>query len=180
MEHMKKITIPVAFAAIIGLSAFAVISGSNWTIDDGYSVKFVSEHPSGEFKTLTGKVVFDEKNLDAAVFGVTIDVGSIDCGNDMMSSHALGERWFDAAKYPAIIFVSQGATKTATGYETTGKLTMKGVTKDFTIPFTFTPNETGGVFTGKFDVNRVDFGVGSSGGKVPDVMNMEITVPVKN
>lgn len=176
---MKKISIPIAFAAIICLSAFAAISATNWTIEDGYSVKFVSEHPSGEFKKMSGKVVFDENDPGAAVFGVTIDVGSIDCGNAMMSSHALGGGWFDAEKYPAIIFMSHGATKTATGYETTGKLTMKGVTKDLTIPFTFTPNATGGVFTGKFDVNRADFGVGEPGGKVPDVMSLEVTLPVK-
>ena len=175
---MKKITLPIAFAAIIGLSAFAVISATNWTIADGYAVKFSSKDPTGVFKKMTGKVVFDEKDLASARFGVTIDVSSIDCGNAMQNSHALGEKWFYAEKYPAIIFMSEGAIKTDSGYETTGNLTMRGVTMDFTVPFTFTPNETGGVFTGKFDVNRTEFGVGEAGGKVPDVMNMEVTVPV--
>lgn len=175
---MKQLSIPIAFVAIIGLSAFAVIRATSWTIADGYAVKFSSKNPTGVFKRMTGKVTFDEKDPANAIFGITIDISSFDCGNSIQNSHALGEQWFHAEKYPAIIFMSKGAVKTALGYETTGQLTMRGVTKDFTIPFTFTPSGAGGSFTGKFDVNRVEFGVGEAGGKVPDVMKMEVTVPV--
>lgn len=176
---MAHITTPLAFAALLGLSAFTAIESTNWNIADGYSVKFTSADPSGVFEKMTGTVVFDEKDLDKASFNVSIDVNSINCGNGMQNRHAVSDKWFDAEKYPTINFVSNSVKKSAKGYEAAGKLTMHGVTKDLTIPFTFAPSGDGGTFTGKFDVSRAAYGVGGPSDKVPDVMKMEVSVPVK-
>lgn len=178
---MKAQAVPLAFAALIGLSAFTAATSvnTNMTVADGYAVKFISTDPTGVFERMKGTVHFNEQNLAAASFNVTIDVASINCGNGMQNRHAKSEKWFDAEKYPEITFVSTGAKKTATGYETTGKLSVHGVTKDFTIPFTYTANGTGGVFAGSFDVSRSAFGVGEPSKKVPDVMKLEVSVPVK-
>lgn len=179
-EHtMKTVLIPIALAGLFGFSAFTS-TAPNMTIADGYTVKFTSKDPTGVFEKMKGTVVFNEQDLAAASFNVSIDVASINCGNGMQNRHAKSEKWFDAEKYPEITFVSTGAKKTATGYETTGKLTMHGVTKDLTIPFTYTANSTGGVFVGTFDVSRSAFGVGEPSKKVPDVMKLEVSVPVKH
>ena len=176
---MKHLLAPLSFAALIGLSAFTAINSTNWTVADGYSVKFTSKDPSGVFEEMKGTVVFDEKDLSTASFNVAIDVKSINCGNGMQNRHAVGEKWFDAEKYPEITFVSRSVTKTAAGYDASGKLSLHGITTDFTIPFTFSASGDGGVFTGSFDVSRVAFGIGEAGGKVPDVLKLEVSVPVK-
>lgn len=178
---MKPIVIPIALAGLFGLSAFTSTSTApSMTVAEGYAVKFTSKDPSGVFEKMKGTVVFNEQDLAAAGFNVTIDVASINCGNGMQNRHAKSEKWFDAEKYPEITFVSNGAKRTATGYETTGKLSVHGVTKDFTIPFTYTPNSTGGVFAGTFDVSRSAFNIGEPSKKVVDVLKVEVTVPVKH
>lgn len=177
---MKRFLYPLAIVGLLGLSAFTAMYSQNWTITEGYSVKFISEDPTGVFEKMTGTVIFDEKDLGAASFNVTIDVASINCGNGMQNRHAKGEKWFDAEKYPTITFMSIGAVKTATGYSTAGKLTMHGITKDLTIPFTFASSPTGGLFTGAFEVSRGAFGIGEPSKKVPDVMKLEVSVPVKH
>ena len=181
-EHtMKTFLIPIALVGLIGFSAFTTsIPSPNMTVAEGYAVKFTSKDPTGVFEKMKGTVVFNQQDLAAASFNVAIDVASINCGNGMQNRHAKSEKWFDAEKYPEINFVSTGAKRTAAGYETTGKLTMHGVTKDLTIPFTYTPNGTGGVFAGTFDVSRSAFGVGEPSKKVPDVMKLEVSVPVKH
>lgn len=178
---MRTIVIPSAFAALIGLSAFTAATTLNapMSIADGYAVKFTSKDPTGVFEKMKGTVVFNEQDLAAASFNVSIDVASINCGNGMQNRHAKSAKWFDAEQYPEITFASTGAKKTATGYETTGKITMHGVTKDLTIPFTYAPSGTGGVFAGTFEVSRSAFGVGEPSKKVPDVLKVEVTVPVK-
>jgi polyisoprenoid-binding protein YceI len=176
---MKKALYPIAAVLIVIASAFAFIPTQNYKIAEGYAVKFSGSGATGIFKTLKGDVSFDEKNLGASKFNVSIDVASINTGNGLKNTHAKGEKWFDAKKYPSITFVSKEITKTSSGYAAKGTLEMHGVKKDFAIPFTFAKNGNGGTFTGKFNVNRTEFGIGEPGGKVDDVFNLDVTVPVQ-
>ncbi len=172
---MKKFFYPFAAIAIIIASAFTVIQSQNWAIQDGYSVKFSSKDPSGEFGGLKGTISFDEKNLAASKFDVSLDVASINTGNGMKNTHAKSDKWFDAEKYPLIKFTSSSIAKTAGGYEAKGTLEMHGVQKPFTMPFTFANN----VFTSGFDINRLDFNVNTA---EPEhgaaIVHVDINVPV--
>ncbi|MEP7109208.1 MAG: YceI family protein [Ferruginibacter sp.] len=152
---MKKFIYPFAAIVIIMTSAFSFIQSQDWKIADNYSIKFNGGDPSGEFQGLKGVISFDEANLAAAKIDATIDVATINTGNGMKNTHAKSAMWFDAAKYPTISFASSAITKTSTGYEAKGTLTMHGVGKEVLIPFNFTDN----VFTGSFEVNRLDYNI---------------------
>jgi polyisoprenoid-binding protein YceI len=175
---MKKAFYPLAFAVVLLASAFTFVSSQHWKIADGYAIKFSGSGANGIFKELKGQVIFDEKNLSASKFDVTIPVSSINTGNGLKNTHAKGGKWFDASKYPVIHFTASKVSKTAAGYEAQGELEIHGVKKPFTVPFTFAKNGNGGTFTGNFDVNRVDFGIGEAGGRVDDVFKLQVTVPV--
>ena len=99
-----------------------------------------SKKATGVFSKMAGDVAFDANNLDASSFNVSVDVSSINTGNGMQNKHAVSDKWFDAETYPKITFVSKSFSKTDSGYEVTGSLTMHGVTKEFTMPFTFENN----------------------------------------
>lgn len=170
---MRKAFLPVAAAFIVLASAFT-IAAQDYKISDGYSVKFSASGASGIFKTLKGDISFDEKNLAASKFNVSIDVASINTGNGLKNTHAKGDKWLDAKKFPVIKFTSKEITKAGNGYNAKGELEMHGVKKDINIPFTFAKN----TFAGNFEVNRNDFGIGTPGGKVDDVIKLELVVPV--
>jgi len=159
---MKKIIYPIASLLILAASAFTFIKAQDWKFTDDYAVKFTSGDPSGEFKGLKGTVSFDEDNLATSKFDVSVDVATINTGNGMKNTHAKSEKWFDADKFPTITFTSASIAKTATGYEAKGKLQIHGVTKDFTLPFTFQKTATGGIFTSSFDINRLDFNINTA------------------
>jgi polyisoprenoid-binding protein YceI len=159
---MKRIIYPFAALIILAASAFTFIRSQDWKIGDDYAVKFTSGDPSGEFKGLKGTVSFDDANLAASKFDVSVDVATINTGNGMKNTHAKSEKWFDAEKFPTITFVSTSITKSATGYDAKGNLQIHGVTKEVTLPFTFEKTATGGVFTSSFDINRLDYNINTA------------------
>jgi polyisoprenoid-binding protein YceI len=174
---MRKLTFPALIAVICVLSAFTFIHALNWTIAPNYSIKFSSDHPSGVFTKLNGNIQFDEKNLSNASFDVSVDVASINTGSGMMNRHAKSAKWFDAKQFPTITFKSNSFTKTGSGYAVTGNLTIHGITKVITIPFTFNNN----TFVGSFNVNRLDYKVGTNEGmsaKASTNIKIDLSVPV--
>ena len=172
---MKKQLYVIAGFVMIAASAFTAFQSSGLKIGENYSVKFDGGDPTGEFKGLKGTINFDPNNPGASNFDVSIDVATINTGNGMKNTHAVSDKWLDAAKYPLIRFTSKTITKTANGYEAKGMLDMHGVQKEITFAFTFIDN----VFKGSFQVNRLDYNINTAepnhGGSV---FKVEVTVPV--
>ncbi|HLP93064.1 MAG TPA: YceI family protein [Saprospiraceae bacterium] len=174
---MKKVLFPALVVFTLLASGFTTISSIRWKIAEGYAIKFSGKDADGHFKTFTGDIVFDEKNLAASKFSVSLDVASISTGNGMKNKHAKSDKWFNAKQFPTIQFVSEKFSKTAGGYTVEGTLEMHGVKKKVNIPFTFANN----TFKGNFAVNRLDYGVGTMEGmskKVSNEIKLDITVPV--
>jgi polyisoprenoid-binding protein YceI len=174
---MKKLILSIAVVALFLLSAFAYIAVGSWKVAEPYAVKFSSKGPSGTFSGLKGDIIFDENNLDASKFDVSVDVNTISTGNGLMNKHAKGDSWFDAEKYPTIKFTSNKISKTSEGYKVDGTMDMHGIKKAITFPFTFRSN----VFAADFDINRTDYGVGSTegmSGRVATTLKVSLSVPV--
>lgn len=174
---MKKIILSLG-TLLVFTAVFAFTVASSWDIKKDYSIKFSGEDASGIFKTFTGSIVFDEQSLAASKFSVSIDVASINTGNGMQNKHAKGADWFDATKYPQIVFNSSKITKAGNGWQTTGTLEMHGVKKEITIPFAFVPKGNEAVFSGTFNVNRSDYGIGKPATGTAGVIKIEVYVPV--
>lgn len=174
---MKKINLPLLALFLSLTVAFTVNSAINWQIKEGYNLKFTGTKVDGNFEKIKGTILFDENNLSNSKFDLIIDVESIATGNWLMNKHAKGDNWFDAEKYPTINFVSSKFTKTSNGYLVNGFLTMHGVKRDITIPFTFSNS----IFKGIFSVNRMDYKIGTMEGmskKVSNKINLDISIPV--
>lgn len=174
---MKKLIF--SMATLLTLAAvFAFTTLQTWTPTDKYSIKFSADGAGGIFKTFTGNIVFDDKNLAASKFDVSIDVNSINTGNGLQNKHAKGAEWFDATKFPAIKYTSTKIVKNNMAYIVTGNLQMHGVTKSVAIPFSFSNTGSNGTFSGSFTVNRSDFKIGKPGGDVGEAVKIDISVPV--
>jgi polyisoprenoid-binding protein YceI len=174
---MKKLIFSMATLLVI-TAVFAFSVAQKWAIADKYSIKFSSSEVAGIFKTFSGSIDFDEQNPASSKFDVSIDVNSINTGNGLQNKHAKGDEWFDAAKYPAIKYTSKKIVKAGAAYQVTGDLTIKGVTKEYTIPFTFKKAGAGATFNGSFTVNRSDFKIGKPGGEVGEQIKIDVAVPV--
>lgn len=174
---MKTIHFLLATGAIILCSAFSISSSMNWTIKEGYSIKFAGTDAEGVFQSLKGDINFDESQPENSKFNFTVEVNSINTGNGMKNKHAIGKKWFNAEQFPDITFKSSSVSKKGSDYNVTGDMQIHGVTKNMTIPFQFSND----IFTSNFSVKRMDFGVGTMKGmskKVSDEIKLEVSIPV--
>lgn len=148
------------------LLANAVFAQSYLPVDDAAAVKFVIENlgfdVDGSFKGLKGKIVFDEGNLSASSFDVTIDAPTVNTGNNTRDKHLRGKDYFDVAAHAQIKITSTKIAKSVTPgyYVLFATLTLKGVSKDISFPFKAVAENNGLRFTGTFKIKRRDFGVG--------------------
>ena len=176
---MKKFACLFVMAAFITFSAFTAKGVTSWKVKDGaYTVKFSGGHlmgkMSGTFKGLKATIIFDEDNLPASKISASIDAATVNTGNDTKSHHA--QEGLGAEEYPVIKFESASIVKKGNAYEATGSLTLKNVTKQIVMPFTFDKQGAGGTFNGKFSLKTADYNITKSG--TPDEVEIELTVPV--
>ena len=161
----QKIQGLIMFVALLTTSV--VFAADTYTIDPAHtSFNFTVKHMMisnvpGGFDKFSGQIIYDPKDLASSSANVSIDVNSINTKIDKRDAHLKSPAFFDADKFPSITFVSTKFTPT----EITGNLTMKGVTKEVTIPVTIAgPVKTmmGGEaigITGSTTVNRQDYGI---------------------
>ncbi|MEO7585524.1 MAG: YceI family protein [Ferruginibacter sp.] len=161
---MKKWILTLAFTVCM----HSLFTQKFTPVDNGSVVKFSIKNfglnVSGTFKGLKGTVLFDPANLAAATINASVDVSTINTGNNSRDNHLKKEEYFDAPKYAMIGFSSVKITNSAkpNSFFMEGKITIKGVTKKVSFPFTATPKADGYLFEGTFKLNRRDFAVGGN------------------
>jgi polyisoprenoid-binding protein YceI len=177
MKVMKNLVILLVGITIVLSSSTVVYNSQDYKIKEGYTIAFKSKDPTGEF-SVKGSISFDENDLQNSNFDLNFPVSSIKTGNGMKDKKAQTAEWFNAAKYPAIEFVSTKIEKEGNDFIVFGKLSMKGVTKDKKVPLKVLKSSTGLVFSGSFPVNRMDYKVGKPSDAVPNIMNVSYSIPV--
>ena len=152
---------------MLGLIASPVFALEAYKLDAvhsnvGFNIKHMMvSRVVGSFDTFDGTIAFDKADLANSKISMTIEVKSISTRNDKRDEHLRSPDFFDAAKYPTITFVSKKISEGSI----IGDLTMKGVTKEVTIPATIegpvkTPMNTEAIgINATFTINRQDFGV---------------------
>jgi polyisoprenoid-binding protein YceI len=155
--------------------------------DEGSKVHFIIKNfginTGGDFSGLKGQIVFSPEKPADSKFDVTVSVRTIDTDNEMRDKNLVGNEYFDAANFPVIKIAStkiSKTNKTADGfYFFTGDLTIKGVTKSISFPFQVKKINDGYLFTGNFDINRTDFGVGEKNIVLSDKVSVSLSVTAK-
>ena len=152
-------------------TTFSELTGT-YTIDVAHSrIGFVARHAMvtkvrGAFNDFEGTATIDGDNPENSSASVTLQVASIDTRQPQRDEHLRTNDFLDAAQYPTITFTST-AIKHVGGndFEVTGDLTIKGVTKQITIPLEFQGAATDPFgnkrigFEGSIQINRSDYGV---------------------
>jgi polyisoprenoid-binding protein YceI len=134
----------------------------------------------GKFTKYTVTLDFSADSLATSKLDVVIDMNSLDTGDKERDDTLKSADLFAVAKYPQARFTSTQITKTASGYDAVGKLTIRGVSRDAHVPFSFrTADEqakAAGYLLGKTTVKRLDFGVGQGDWKATDQVGNDVSV----
>jgi polyisoprenoid-binding protein YceI len=174
---MKKASILFLGGIVLLFSAYTLIQSSNWNLkEDTYTIKFSGKKVDGQFKGLKTSIVFDPAHPEKSKLSATVEVSTINTGNGMKDTHAKSETAFDAGAFPTIKFESTSVSQKNGKYEAVGNLTIKGISKPLTIPFSFDSKGSESVFTGKFMVSPKAFNMTRNG--LPDSVEVDLNIPV--
>ena len=145
---------------------------TKWTVDQSHShIGFEVKHMmvskvKGAFDSYDANVEAENlADLTEATISFKFDVQSINTRNEDRDNHLKSADFFDAEQFPAITFESTSIIKSDDGFDVTGNLTIKGVTKEVTFETTFngTGNNPWGQavygFEAETKINREDFGL---------------------
>jgi polyisoprenoid-binding protein YceI len=152
-------------------TTFTQLTGE-YTIDPTHTrIGFVARHAMvtkvrGSFNEFSGTAKIDGDNPAGSSVEVKIAANSIDTRNADRDAHLRSNDFLAMDEHPEITFVSTSIARTGdSGFDVTGDLTIKGITKSVTIPFEFegTAQDPFGNtrigFEGSTTINRKDFGV---------------------
>jgi polyisoprenoid-binding protein YceI len=199
---MNSLLRSTLFAAVLAASAHAAPQSFDFKDPKGVNnVQFKLDAPlesiTGTATGISGTVSFDPAAPAATTGRIVLETKSLTVGNPLMAEHLHGANWLDVAKYPTIVFQADKlANVRAKGpqilADVTGKLTVKGVTKDVTVPVTLTylADKLGArlgdeklkgdllVLRAQFEINRGEFDImpGQATDKVAETIALSLAI----
>ena len=170
--------------AALAIAAPAWAAPPAWVVDHaaskvGIGSTFDGQAVGGSFRKWDADIRFDPKDLAHSSASVSIDVGSAVTGDADRDAALPDTPWFFAAKYPKATFVTH-SFKALGGnrYEAAGDLTIRGVTKPLTLPFTLAITGDTARMNAAVSVNRLAFGVGQGEWATTEVIPATVQVTI--
>ena len=159
-------------AALLGLLATpALAAPDTYTVDKqhteaGFQVRHLLTKVRGTFRDVSGSIAWDKADPARSTVEFHLKTASVDTGVEQRDNHLRSQDFFWAEKYPEIAFVStKVVAKSKDQFEVTGNLTIRGVTKQITLPVSYLGeqkdpwgNTKAGFETG-ITITRQDFGL---------------------
>lgn len=119
-----------------------------------FGIRWVTAH----FRNVSGEFVVDRPGRSSHV-DVKVGIASVDCSDPHWNDRLRSTEWFDAQRYPWMIFHAEAIQFAAGKATASGELTLHGVTQPVVLHVTFVNCRTGGAcqFDGHARVKRSDF-----------------------
>jgi len=139
----------------------------------------------GRFNDVTGLIEYTPGSKHGLLLNISIDINSVDTGNEQLDNHLKSMDFFNAVEFPAMTFKSDEATLIKPGfYQVKGIISMHGVSHPLTIELEETGLASGRrgelvgfetVFTLKRSLFDMNYGVeqGALGDDVRVIVSME-------
>jgi polyisoprenoid-binding protein YceI len=179
MRKYPHLSYLLVLALVCGSVAFAA---TQWTLQPKESkLTFVGTQAGAEFEgafqRFTADIRFDPQDLAGARFDVKIETASVDSKDSerddtIKSSDLFAVAQFPTAHYVADKFTAQGGNK----FSGAGKLTLRNVTREVPIEFTFERKGASAWLKGSAQLKRLDFGVGQGDWKDTENVGNDVKV----
>lgn len=174
-------TLKPSISITAGLLAFSAAALAD-NVDHARSrIGFVSTQMNvpveGHFGKFTAQVAYDPKNPATSKAQIEVDLGSVDTGSAEANVEVGKKSWFNIAAFPVASFVSSSVKPVAQDkLEVKGRLSIKGISREVTIPVTV--KTTGGsiTFDGAFPLLRLQYSIGEGAWSDTDTVADEVQV----
>ncbi len=134
---MKRALIRLA-AIPVALLMVGIADAETYQIDATHSsIDFAIRHlvgrTKGRFAEFSGTIVYDPAAPEAMSINGTIQVNSLDTGNEKRDGHLKSGDFFGAEEFPTITFVSTQVEEKGDKLQVSGTFTMHGVSKQVSL-----------------------------------------------
>ncbi|WP_068240829.1 YceI family protein [Hydrotalea flava] len=143
-----------------------------------FTIKNFGINTAGSLSGLKGEIVVNEQDCTNDYFNVTVNTATVNTGIGARDHHLRSVDYFNVAVFPTIQFISESVQLNKADGQcwVTGKLTIKGITRIITFPFTVIHTAIGYRLQGQFSINRLDYGVGSSSWALANSVIVQLNV----
>jgi len=159
----------LAWATAAAADAAPAASVSSWRTDSAQST--LTFYPTlsggefeGRFERFDARIRFDPARPLQCALDVTVDLLSARTGDPERDTTLAGPEFFQAARFPQATFAARNCRPLGPQrYEVTGRLELRGETRDLRLTLRFEPPARPGQpahMTGSAVVQRLGFGVG--------------------
>jgi polyisoprenoid-binding protein YceI len=179
-SSVRLLLIALLVTAVVATPATA----GSWKFDAaksqlGFSGTQTGKAFEGHFTRFSTEIDFDPDHPETSRIVAAIDPASAVTGDTQRDGALPGKDWFDIARFPQAKFETIAIRKTgATAYEATGTLTIRGVTKSITLPFTLAITGNTAHAKGHLNLVRTVFGVGQGAWTSGQWVALEVGVDV--
>ena len=172
-------------AAAPAAAAVPAAAGHRYTLDAAKSsLQFTflqaGAPNTGRFPRFAVALDFPGADPAGGRLEVTVEVAALDTGDKDRDDTLKSDDLFAVKKFPQAHFSATQIVKTSAGYQAAGQLTIRGVTRAASVPFTVREVTEGGAaaayMAGKTVVRRLDYGVGQGDWKATDQAGNDVTV----
>lgn len=157
-----------------------MLAQTGWKLATGSTVTFVIKNAGlkvdGKLEGLQTTIKFDSPNLTTSSIEASVETTTVNTDNKTRDGHLRKEEYFDVAKFPKMSLKSVSFSKDGNNYKGKFKLTIKGVTKEIEIPFSYIENGNSATFKGSFTINRLDYKVGGNSWVMADNVIISLNI----
>ncbi|MGH8444448.1 MAG: YceI family protein, partial [Solimonas sp.] len=179
MQTLAKLAVAAILLGSAGLAAAAPrpLLAAKSRID--FSVKEMGVTVSGQFRKFDAVIDLDPAKPEASKAEVTVDIASLTTGDADADAIAVDKPWLNKLDFPKATFKSTAVKGTAANrYEVKGQLTIRGKSREITVPLVTEPQTDGSIVaSGELSIKRSDFAIGGGEWNEGDVVAND--VPVK-
>jgi polyisoprenoid-binding protein YceI len=153
-----------------------------WAVDKaasklGFTGVVSGQGFTGVFRRWDAVIHFDPKDLGHSDVTATVDMTSAFTGSGDRDALLPDQDWFWTSHFPRATFVARSFRAVGPGrYEAAGVLTLRGVAKPLTLPFSLAITGPSAKMSAKVPLDRRAFGVGQGEWQATDTVGAAVTV----
>lgn len=156
-----------AVATICGLCAGSAVQAEQKLVQPQSEIVFVSKQMGvpveGHFKKFDAQIAFEPTKPEASKIVFTVDIASATIGVPETDAELPKATWFNTAKFPQATFQSTSVKGLGAGkFEVSGKLSIKGASRDVVIPIALVQAGATTTAIGTFALKRLTFKIGEN------------------
>ncbi len=126
-----------------------------------FTTKQMGVPVEGKFGKFTAQIALDPKKPETGTVAFTIDTGSARFGSAELDAEVPKATWLNVPKFPQATFQSSVIKAAGPGrFDVSGKLAIKGVLRDVTVPVQVVQAAGTSTASGSFTIKRLAFKVG--------------------